>query len=210
MFAVTFTAYKDTKWLYATMKYLFDNAKDLNQYWSGNKFYSFLEQLARKRYNEMLGTEIDKVKLRYDNNPRVPVYIFNLVDYVLWKNRGIEKKSYPDVKFDEFMFAYRRSIEHWYPQNPDESENKKKMANELLHSFGNLCLIVPSQNSQFGNLSPGAKLDNWKYHFPTQSLKLQMMASITKRIGSWEQKDIKEINDFENHILKLLNTFINK
>src|SRR5699024_5399992 len=30
MFAVTFTAYKDTRWLYATLKYLFENASKLN------------------------------------------------------------------------------------------------------------------------------------------------------------------------------------
>jgi len=206
MFAVTFTAYKDTKWLYATMKYLFDNAKNLNQHLSGNHFYSFLEQLSKRRSKEMLGTVINKDKMRYDNG--VPIYVFNLVDYVLWKNRSTEKKSFPDIKFEEFSFAYRRSIEHWFPQNPNNEESKEKMSKELLHSFGNLCLIVASQNSKFGNLYPAAKLDQWKDIFSTQSLKLQMMANITRKKGSWEQKDIKEINDFENHILDLLNTFI--
>jgi len=208
MFAVTFSAYKDTKWLYATMKHLFDNAGSLNQHDSGGSFYSFLENLAKQRYVEMLGGNVDMAKLRYTNG--VPIYAFNLTDYVLWKNRGNVKlkKEYPNIKFDEFSFTYRRSIEHWYPQNPNESEKKARMSDDLLHSFGNLCLIVASQNSQFGNLDPGAKLANWRNYFPTQSLKLQMMAQKTRDNGSWEQKDIKIINDFENYILSFLSDFI--
>ena len=45
----------------------------------------------------------------------IPVYAFNFVDYVLWKNREELKKDY-DIEFKDFKFAYRRSVEHWYPQ----------------------------------------------------------------------------------------------
>jgi len=208
MFAVTFTAYKDTKWLYTALKYLFDNAENLNQSNSGSSFYSFLENFAKQRYKEMLGTEIDNKQLRYDNG--VPIYAFNLIDYILWKNRGTikMKKEFSDVKFDEFIFTYRRSIEHWYPQNPNENEGKDRMTDDLLHSFGNLCLIVASQNSRFGNLYPSTKLGEWRNIFPSQSLKLQMMAKLTEKHGSWEQKDINTINDFESYILNFLSDFM--
>ncbi len=39
------------------------------------------------------------------------------------------------------------------------------MSDDLLHSFGNLCLIVASQNSSFGNLDPLAKLENGEVFF---------------------------------------------
>jgi uncharacterized protein with ParB-like and HNH nuclease domain len=210
MFVVTFTAQRDTKWLFETMKYLFDNSnkiEEVDDVFGDEGFCLFLEDLARKQFKRMLGT-VDANNLRYDKD--VPIYAFNLVDYVLWKNKSNMKKTYPNIKFDEFMFKYRHSIEHWYPQHPNEKEGNKEMLEDLRHSFGNLCIISASQNSRFGNLCPDAKLKEWRHNFSTQSLKLQMMAQITEVNGSWEEKDKAIINKFENEILKLLQDFIAK
>jgi len=208
MFAVTFTAYKDTKWLYTTLKYLFENADKLNEVDFGDKFYSFLESLSKTFAIERIcnSSGLDAQRLRYNNF--VPVYAFNLTDYVLWKNRDKLALVYTAIKFDDFRFTYRRSIEHWYPQNPNETEGKLKLSDDLLHCFGNLCIIVASQNSAFGNLYPLAKLANWRCIFSTQSLKLQMMAANTDSWSCWDETKRKEIMKMENDILQLLKEYI--
>lgn len=209
MFAVTFTAYKDTKWLYTTIKYLFENTENLNAAEFGDEFYRFLESLSKSFTKERICNskgQIDAQRLRNDNS--VPVYAFNLTDYVLWKNRGELKSEFTTINFDDFRFTYRRSIEHWYPQNPNEAEGKEKLPDDLLHCFGNLCLIVASQNSAFSNLYPLAKLANWRNIFRTQSLKLQMMAENTESWGSWDETKRTEILAMEKDILQLLNGYI--
>lgn len=208
MFAVTFTAYKDTKWLYKTLKYLFENAKKLNEADFGNEFYAFLESLSKTFANERIFNNrgLDAQRLRYDNS--VPVYAFNLTDYVLWKNREKLGLVYTAIKFDDFHFKYRRSIEHWYPQNRNKTEAKGELPKDLLHCFGNLCLIVASQNSAFGNLDPLAKLENWRDIFSTQSLKLQMMAANSRSWGRWDETKRTEILKMENDILQLLKKYI--
>ena len=208
MFAVTFTAYKDTKWLYSTLKYLFENAEKLNEVDFGDKFYAFLESLSKKFANDRIwnSNDIDTQRLRYDKF--VSVYAFNLTDYVLWKNREKLGLVYKAIKFDDFRFTYRRSIEHWYPQNRNKTEAKAELPKDLLHCFGNLCLIVASQNSAFGNLDPLAKLENWRDIFSTQSLKLQMMAANSRSWGRWDETKRKEILAMENDLLKMLKEYI--
>ena len=208
MFTVTFTAYKDTKWLYTTLKFLFENAEKLNEADFGNKFYDFLESQSKTFAIERIcnSNGLDAQRLRYDHS--VPVYAFNLTDYVLWKNREKLVLVFPAIKFDDFRFTYRRSIEHWYPQNPSEDEGKAKLPDDLLHCFGNLCLIVASQNSAFGNLYPLAKLANWRSSFNTQSLKLQMMAANTDSWGSWDETKRTEILAMENDILQLIKEYL--
>ena len=146
------------------------------------------------------------MKLRYDNS--VPVYAFNLTDYLLWRNREKLRSIFTTIKFDDFRFTYRRSIEHWYPQNPNETEGKTKLSDDLLHCFGNLCLIVASQNSAFGNLYPLAKLANWREIFNTQSLKLQMMAVNTHTWSSWDETKRTEILAMEEDIMQMLENYM--
>lgn len=213
MFAVTFTAYKDTRWLYATLKYLFENASKLNDMEFGSEFLSFLEKLSKEYANERFcdNFKVNRDKLRYDYG--VPVYAFNFTDYVLWKNRSILKRYFPNVAFDKFNFRYRRSIEHWYPQNRDSEqriEKSRKMSDEFLHSFGNLAVIVASQNSKFSDLDPAAKLNQWREIFPNQSIKLQMMAEKTSIWNEWDSTRSKEIKNFEDDIIIKLNNFMEK
>ena len=208
MFAVTFTAYKDTKWLYMALEYLFENVEKLNEDNFGNEFYAFLESLSKIFAKERIcnSSGIDAQRLRYDYS--VPVYAFNLTDYVLWKNREELCLVFKTINFDDFHFTYRRSIEHWYPQNPNKNEGNKKISEDLLHCFGNLCLIVASQNSAFSNLYPLAKLENWRDIFINQSLKLQMMAANTISWHSWDETNRKKILEMEMDILQLLTKYL--
>ena len=203
MFAVTFTANRDSRWLYEILQFLFNHIEELNQTEFTSLFKDFLEKMAVRYAKERLFTE-DKTIKKYG---AIPVYAFNFVDYVLWKNREELKKDY-DIEFKDFKFAYRRSIEHWYPQNPNGQDGESQLPAEFLHSFGNLCIITDSQNSRFGNSYPEAKLEQWEREgiFHRQSLKLQMMAKITsKKDSGWGPEQITEL---EKEILTRVNHFI--
>ena len=203
MFAVTFTANRDSRWLYEILQFLFNHIEELNQTEFASLFKDFLEKMAVRYAEERLFTEDKSIK-KYG---AIPVYAFNFVDYVLWKNREELKKDY-DIEFKDFKFAYRRSVEHWYPQNPNGHDGESQLPAEFLHSFGNLCIITDSQNSRFGNSYPEAKLKQWEKEdiFHRQSLKLQMMAEITsKKDSGW---GLKQITELEKEILTRVNHFI--
>ena len=201
MFAVTFTANRDSRWLYEILQFLYRHIEELNDQDFGVHFKEFLEKMAVRYAEERLFTEDKSIK-KYG---AIPVYAFNFVDYVLWKNREELKKDY-DVKFEDFKFAYRRSIEHWYPQNPNGHDGESQLPAEFLHSFGNLCITTDIQNSRFGNSYPEAKLEQWEREgiFHRQSLKLQMMAEITSKKNRW---DIGEIQSMEKEVERYVHDF---
>ena len=199
MFAVTFTANRDSRWLYEILQFLYKHIEELNQAEFASQFKDFLEKMAVRYAKERLFTEDKSIK-KYG---AIPVYAFNFVDYVLWKNREELKKAY-DVKFEDFKFAYRRSIEHWFPQHPNSDERVEKIDDKFLHSFGNLCIITDSQNSKFGNLVPSAKYKQWEGIFNRQSLKLQMMADVTVKNDKW---GICEIQVMEKEVERYVHDF---
>ena len=203
MFAVTFTANRDSRWLYEILQFLFNHIEELNQTEFASQFKDFLEKMAVRYAEERLFTEDKSIK-KYG---AIPVYAFNFVDYVLWKNREELKKDY-DIEFKDFKFAYRRSVEHWFPQNPNGHDGESQLPAEFLHSFGNLCIITDSQNSRFGNSYPEAKLEQWEREgiFHRQSLKLQMMAKITSKKNRW---DIGEIQSMEKEVERYVQNFCN-
>ena len=200
MFAVTFTANRDSRWLYEILQFLFNHIEKLNQPEFGSYFKDFLEIMAVRYADGKLFTKEGIIKKYGD----IPVYAFNFIDYVLWKNRGELGRKYEGIKFYQFKFAYRRSVEHWFPQHPNSDERVEKMDDQFLHSFGNLCIITDSQNSKFGNLVPSAKYKQWEGIFDRQSLKLQIMASITEKT-KWESDQIKGL---EKEILPMVKKFI--
>ena len=204
MFAVTFTATRDSRWLYEILQFLYKHIEELNDQEFGARFKDFLEKMAVRYAQERLFTEDKSIK-KYG---AIPVYAFNFVDYVLWKNRAELEKEYKDINFDNFKFASRRSIEHWFPQNPNGHDGESQLPAEFLHSFGNLCIITDRQNSRFGNSYPEAKLEQWKKEgiFPRQSLKLQMMAEITSKKNRW---DIGEIQFMEKEVERYVHNFCN-
>ena len=199
MFAVTFTANRDSRWLYEILQFLFNHIEELNQTEFASQFKDFLEKMAVRYAEERLFTEDKSIK-KYGE---IPVYAFNFVDYVLWKNREELKKDY-DIEFKDFKFAYRRSIEHWFPQHPNSDERVERIDDQFLHSFGNLCIITDSQNSKFGNLVPSAKYKQWEGIFDRQSLKLQMMADITVKNDKW---GICEIQSMEKEVERYVHDF---
>ena len=114
---------------------------------------------------------------------QTPHIVFNYLDYLLWK----ENKE----KHNDFVFEFRNSVEHWYPQNPSEGSFEKW---DKRDRFGNLCIISRSVNSKFSNLSPESKMKSYKKMVQKGSLKLRIMGDIIEGCSSedWKQRKCVE------------------
>ena len=128
----------------------------------------------------------------FDKGTAVPNFIFNLLDYKLWKNEK-DKDKYKD-----FEFTYRDSVEHFYPQNPIGGKPV-----ENVDSFGNLCLITSEMNSRLNNLLPSAKRDIWKASKSQPSIKLSKMMEMMET-KEWDEEAI------EDHKTKMLEVLFDK
>ena len=124
--------------------------------------------------------------------------IFNFLDFLLWKaNQKIE-----------FNFEFRNSVEHWYPQNPNDQEgcrrwDDKNENGKMVDRFGNLALLPSSINSRFSNLPPKAKI-GYESLINKGSLKLREMAAITKQSQSNESWIKAECDCHEKAMINLL------
>jgi len=104
--------------------------------------------------------------------------VLNYLDYLLWKEDNVKKPK--QKKYSDFIFEFRNSIEHWYPQNPTKKISFEKWSDEKgLHGLGNLCIIQRSLNSKFSNLSPEAKKSTYPDMISKGSIKLRIMSDLT-------------------------------
>lgn len=140
-------------------------------------------------------------------------FVFNYVNYLIWRDyekcavsSGKENGTSKFTKIrDNFKFTFRSSVEHFAPQNPKDKTNDKKLSYEVLHSFGNLCLISHSQNSSLSNYSPVAKYEHYTTALAKNeiaSLKLYLMLELMKaHENTWGEEEIKE---HEEEVFNLL------
>ncbi|MBJ6746475.1 DUF262 domain-containing protein [Streptococcus sp. 121] len=202
LFAVTFPSNRDSRWLYDVMCFLYQEIENLNKPEFASLFLEKLEALAINYAKSRIFTDDCSKKIKsYDLG--LPVFALNFIDYILWTQREFLKELF--FESHRFRFTYRRSIEHWYPQHPNEDLNQSALPDHILHSIGNLALITDSQNSKFSNLSPTSKYREWENIFDRQSLKMQWMAKITEKEGTWTSKHILHMTE---EIEKLVADFI--
>lgn len=151
---------------------------------SDNKHINFLENLCDKFYfnrfyqndiskeyfdiiynQEVLGLSLnhdDKRCAFLNTGTAVENFIFNRLDYILWRRDTTQ----------EFRFTARNSVEHYYPQNPPNDNPKL----DSIDDFGNLCLINHSQNSSLSNKMPSEKKAGYDVErYPSLSLKQRKM-----------------------------------
>ena len=203
MFEVSFPNYSYKSWLFDVLKYLTEqprsidlwcdiycnNSSCFSQWYNveADDYIKFLEESANKKRDTYI-KNTDNVELDYDKfntfdiGTAVPNFIFNLLDYKLWKKE----------KDKDFEFTYRDSVEHFYPQNPIGGKPV-----ENVDSFGNLCLITSDMNSRLNNLLPSAKRDIWNASKSRQSIKLSKMLEIE----DWNENAIK---DHKRKMLEIL------
>lgn len=108
--------------------------------------------------------------------------VFNYLDYLLWP-----KYRKHDIRVEKYEFSFRSSVEHFYPQNPASGD---PMPAASLHSFGNLCLISHSKNSQLSNRRPIAKKD---YYVSGDIDSIKQWLMMEK--PTWTQAEIDQHND---------------
>lgn len=106
------------------------------------------------------------------NTPHV---VLNYLDYLLW--------SHNKVRYNDFVFEFRTSVEHWYPQNPSDDTFVKWGE---VDRFGNLCLVQRNINSKFSNLNPMAKKATYQEMIAKGSLKLRVMSDLTNGVDDWK------------------------
>jgi hypothetical protein len=85
-------------------------------------------------------------------------YWFQKLEYLLWKNWEFEKSE----EFSNYRIVSRNSIEHVYPQNPENRNQHPEIEEKYLHSYGNLVLLSVSQNSEYSNKSVSVKRSMFK------------------------------------------------
>lgn len=175
-------------WLNAALNYLYVNYNSIN----ANNYISYLERLSDAYYFDrfIAETPVDYDEIIYANDGKscnsivnknnlhqgtqVENFVFNRLDYLLW----LEKFD----GADKFEFAFRSSVEHYYPQNPLDGQTR--LDESILNNFGNLCLISRSKNSKLSNNLPTAKKEHYKNSI--DSLKQKEMMSYP----SWFEAEI--------------------
>jgi len=164
---VSYTSPKVMHWITKLLIWLSD---DSNLYDNIVDYISFTESIASQSVKEDFFDVCSNHS--YKMGTGTPHIVFNFLDYLIWK-------SAPQ-KYNDFVFEFRNSVEHWYPRNPSESE-LEIWSDGGVDRFGNLCIIQRNVNSKFSNLPPEGKKSSYDKMIEKGSLKLRLMSSLTIR-----------------------------
>ena len=177
---VSYTSPKVMHWITRLLEWLFDNKTVLP------KLSDEAERIAAEAVQTFLKAG------EYKLGVQTPHVVFNYLDYLLWKK---DKE-----KYEEFVFEFRNSVEHWYPQHPSKGTIEVW---DGVDTFGNLCIISRSVNSKFSNLPPGSKMQSFERMVQRGSLKLRIMGNIIKGCShrDWAEHVCQE---HEEEMLELL------
>ena len=175
MLRVTYTSPRTMHWITRVLKVLAEgNPGDVQ----GSDLVEVLRAYARGKVREAFFAD---EKPEGFNISRI---VFTYLDYLLLEDK---QKS-------EFRFSFRNSIEHFYPQSPDEQQSGAVVSTSCLNLLGNLALVSVSANSKFSNSLPKAKAENFRTTIEAQSPKLQMMAAVTREHG-WGDEQVLRHHD---------------
>lgn len=193
---VSYTSPKVMHWITELLVWLFDDESELPEL-SGRAEHIAAEAVAEgffeKTLEEMGAYDLQEYKSEdYAFGVRTPHIVFNYLDYLLWKS---DKEAYKD-----FVFEFRNSVEHWYPQHPSDGTIEPWDGRDV---FGNLCIISRSVNSKFSNLSPESKMKSYKKMVQKGSLKLRIMGDIIEGSSS-ETWRLSECAKHEEEMISLL------
>ena len=193
---VSYTSPKVMHWVTRLLECLFDAKLKLPKLADKAEHIAaeaVAEGFFEKALEEMGAYDLQEYKSEdYAFGVRTPHIVFNYLDYLLWKE---DKERYKD-----FVFEFRNSVEHWYPQHPSEGTFE---AWDGIDTFGNLCIISRSVNSKFSNLSPESKMKSYKKMVQKGSLKLRIMGDIIEG-GSSEKWRQSACAKHEKEMIRLL------
>lgn len=166
---VSYTSPKVMHWITELLVWLFNNNE--------TERYKLTDEAERISAEAVMENFLDLGN--YELGVQTPHVVFNYLDYLLWKE-GKEK-------YKDFVFEFRNSVEHWYPQHPSEGTFE---AWDGIDTFGNLCVISRSVNSKFSNLSPASKMDTYRGMVQKGSLKLRKMGEIIDKLRKTEKPGV--------------------
>lgn len=193
---VSYTSPKVMHWITRLLVWLLKNESECAKLTSKAERIAaeaVAEGFFEKALEEMGAYDLQEYKSEdYAFGVRTPHIVFNYLDYLLWKS---DKEAYKD-----FVFEFRNSVEHWYPQHPSDGTIEPWDGRDV---FGNLCIISRSVNSKFSNLSPESKMKSYKKMVQKGSLKLRIMGDIIEGGSSetWRQSACAE---HEEEMISLL------
>ncbi|MFU2059273.1 DUF262 domain-containing protein [Avibacterium volantium] len=206
MFHTSFRQKTYKNWLFDVLDKLSKSSELETTYsLSAVEYIEILEQLAYDEYYK----NSKRQELFESGGQNIPNYIFNYLDYLLWKDWDNLGKDNKFLKKNEFVFSLsRNSIEHYLPQNKRDSflsdikdENERK---EVLNSFGNLCLISHYQNSSLNDEVPSEK----RKRYENGSLKcISPKQALMLSYEIWGKEEIEKHNE---DMRKILNPEENK
>lgn len=197
---VTYTEFKSMHWITKLLNWLYGVHE--------NGVVPFVDFVKKTEKITCEAARVGLDRLRNDNcrmGTSTPHILFNYLDYLLWK-QAKEQRRFKEQGggWEPFVFAYRNSVEHWYPQHPenlDAWEDLDDKGRRAVDQFGNLCVVQPSENSKFSNLRPKAKKDQYMEDIiGSGSLKLRLMAEKTIDANECQWK-----TDCEAHCEEMLN-----
>ena len=193
---VSYTSPKVMHWITELLVWLFDDESELPELSDRAERIAaeaVAEGFFEKTLEEMGAYDLQEYKSEdYAFGVRTPHIVFNYLDYLLWKS---DKEAYKD-----FVFEFRNSVEHWYPQHPSDGTIEPWEGRDV---FGNLCIISRSVNSKFSNLSPESKMKSYKKMVQKGSLKLRIMGDIIEGSSS-ETWRLSECAKHEEEMISLL------
>lgn len=182
---ITYTSPRNMKWITILLKHLFDG-KDAGLASVTSVLENYCIGRIKEHYDIKESAKIEDFdKKRYNDIERI---VFTYLDYVLYRDGY---KEIIEPKFNNWKVQFRNSVEHFFPQNPENNDGWR--SDEDLHCFGNLALVTVSGNSKFSNLYPEAKVEQYKNKdMIEQNPKLKIMASYTENNGEWTPEKAKE------------------
>lgn len=181
-----------------------------------SEIMSSLEKFLRSWTREKVKNELEG----FDRGTGTPHILFNYLDFLIWekiittenwddarKGLGLELIDLKEgLQAESFEFAFRNSVEHFFPQHPDKSDTSPEQSKYIdswseispsgeegrrIDDFGNLCLLSNSHNTRFLNDLPINKVARARRIVSEGSLKLRIMAAICESnnintgVGNW-------------------------
>lgn len=184
---VTYTSPNTMPWVTKLLHLLWQHRSNPNSVEAGTAVLNLLEGIAIEEVREKL-----KNSDLYTGGTGTPRILFNFLDYLLWRDGLVSTNEEDEKRRQNFQFAYWNSVEHWYPQTPDDSmhDDWPKQGDPSVDTFGNLFLLNRSENSRLSNLPPNVKkqrLNDKADKGLMLSLKaVDMMRKTSEGNGSWQ------------------------
>ena len=126
-------------------------------------------------------------------------YWFQKLEYVLWRRRQADVHLFDPDKLDAYRITSKNSIEHVHPRN---EKYDSQIGDESLHSFGNLVLLSPGENSSYSNKPVPVKREDFRAKPRYDALKLAHIFE-KKKQEAWDANTIashqKDMLQFLHH-----------